>query len=46
MVGHVHLSINVYDDLHEILASFGMNVIVAIGFWISYKEDKQRNNKL
>jgi hypothetical protein len=37
MVGHVHLSLNVYDDLAEILASFGMNIIVAIGFIIDYK---------
>jgi hypothetical protein len=37
MVGHVHLSLNVYDDLTEILASFGMNIIVAIGFIIDYK---------
>ena len=46
MVGHVHLSVNVYEDIYEILASFGMNIIVAIGFWISYKEDKQRDNNL
>jgi hypothetical protein len=37
MVGHVHLSLNVYDDLAEIIASFGMNIIVAIGFIIDYK---------
>lgn len=43
MVGHVHLSVNVYEDIYEIIASFGMNIIVAIGFWISYKEDKQRD---
>ena len=43
MVGHVHLSVNVYQDIYEILASFGMNILVAIGFWISYKEDKHRN---
>jgi hypothetical protein len=43
MVGHVHLSVNVYEDIHEIIASFGMNIIVAVGFWISYKEDKQRD---
>ena len=46
MVGHVHLTMNVYEDIYEILASFGMNIIVAIGFWISYKEDKQRDNNL
>lgn len=43
IVGHVHLSVNIYEDIYEILASFGMNIIVAIGFWISYKEDKQRD---
>ena len=40
VVGHIHLSINVYQDIHEIIASFGMNILVAIGFWLSYKEDK------
>jgi hypothetical protein len=38
MVGHVHLSVNVYEDIHEILMSFGMNIIVAVGFIIDYKE--------
>lgn len=46
MVGHVHLTVNVYEDIYEILASFGMNIIVAVGFWISYKEDKQRDNNI
>ena len=32
MVGHIHLTTNVYEDIYEILASFGMNIIVAIGF--------------
>lgn len=41
MVGHVHLTMNVYDDIYEILASFGMNIIVAIGFWISWKDYKK-----
>jgi hypothetical protein len=41
MVGHVHLSINVYQDLHEIIASVGMNLIVAIGFIIDYLEQKK-----
>ena len=43
MVGHVHLSVNVYKDIHEILMSLGMNIIVAIGFIIDYKET--RNGK-
>lgn len=38
MVGHVHLTTNVYEDIHEIIASLGMNIIVAIGFIIEYKE--------
>ena len=44
MVGHIHLSMNVYADIHEILMSFGMNIIVAIGFIINYKET--RKNKM
>jgi len=34
IIGHVHLTTNIYQDLHEILMSFGMNIIVATGFWI------------
>ena len=41
MVGHVHLSLNVYQDLHEIISSVGMNIIVAIGFYLDYKQNKQ-----
>ena len=41
MIGHVHLSLNVYQDLHEIIASVGMNIIVAIGFYLDYKQNKQ-----
>jgi hypothetical protein len=40
MVGHIHLSLNVYKDIYEILASFGMNIIVAIGFWLDWKDHK------
>ena len=40
MVGHVHVSLNVYQDLHEIIASVGMNIIVAIGFYLDYKQNK------
>lgn len=44
-VGHIHLMTTVYQDIMEIVASFGMNIIVAIGFWINYKEDKKLNGK-
>lgn len=40
-IGHVHLSINVYKDIHEILASCGMNIIVLIGFLIEYKKENK-----
>ena len=40
MVGHVHLSLNVYQDIHEIIASVGMNILVAIGFYLDYKQNK------
>lgn len=43
MVGHVHLMTTIYADIHEILMSFGMNLIVAAGFIIDYRE--QRKNK-
>jgi len=41
MVGHVHLSLNVYADIHEILMSFGMNIIVAVGFIIDYIDTRK-----
>lgn len=42
MVGHVHLTVNVYEDIYEILASFGMNILVAAGFIIDYLEQKKK----
>jgi hypothetical protein len=41
MVGHIHLSFNIYEDLYEIIASFGMNIIVSLGFWLDWKEYKK-----
>lgn len=43
IVGHIHLSTNIYQDIHEILASIGMHFIVAIGFYFDYKN--QNNEK-
>jgi hypothetical protein len=45
MIGHVHLTMNIYKDIHEILASFGMNIIVAIGFYIDWLKHKKENNE-
>ena len=44
VIGHVHLSLNVYQDLHEIIASAGLNILVAIGFLIDYKQQKKTKN--
>ena len=41
IVGHIHLSIHSFHDLYEILSSVGMNIIVAIGFFIDYKQQKK-----
>jgi len=43
VVGHVHLTMNVYKDFYEILASIGMNIIVAIGFIIDYIDYRKDN---
>ncbi len=45
MVGHIHLSLNIYHDIHEILASLGMNIIVAVGFWLDYKKSLTSSEK-
>ena len=37
-IGHIHLMTSVYEDITEIVASIGMNIIVAIGFIIDYKQ--------
>ena len=41
MVGHIHLTYNVLEDIHEIAASVGMNIVVLIGFIIDSKETKK-----
>ena len=45
VVGHVHLSLNIYEDIHEIITSVGMNAIVAIGFWLNWKDESKRDDK-
>lgn len=41
VVGHVHLSLNVYHDMVELLSSLGMNILVAIGFWLEWLDHKK-----
>lgn len=45
VVGHIHLSIHNLHDLTELLSSIGMNIIVAVGFYLDYKNDRARNTK-
>lgn len=44
VVGHIHLTINVYEDIHELIMSLGMNIIVLIGFLIEWKKFKKDNS--
>ena len=41
VVGHIHLSIHNFHDLVEIGASIGMNIIVAVGFFLDYNQSKK-----
>ena len=45
VIGHVHLSVNNYKDLHEIIASVGLNILVAIGFIIDFKQQNKKDVK-
>jgi hypothetical protein len=36
--------LNVYEDIHEIIMSMGMNIIVAIGFYLDYKQTTKKDN--
>jgi len=44
VVGHVHLTLNIYHDLVEIVSSMGMNVVVGVGFWLNWREESSRND--
>ncbi len=45
VVGHIHLSIHNFHNVIEILSSVSMNIIVAIGFYLDYKNDRTTNTK-
>lgn len=44
MVGHVHLMTTIYQDIHELIMSLGMNIIVGIGFYLDYKQQRKEKN--
>jgi len=39
-IGHIHLGLNIYEDVYEIIASAGMNILVGIGFINDYIKQK------
>lgn len=41
VVGHVHLTVNIYEDIIELCTSMGMNIIVAVGFWLNWKDERE-----
>jgi len=42
IVGHIHLSVNIYKDIHEIVISMGLNLLVLTGFLIDYNKNKDK----
>lgn len=46
VVGHIHLSMNVYDDFKEVLMSLGINFIVLLSFWFEWIETKDKKTNI
>lgn len=44
-IGHLHLMLTIYQDVHEILMSLGMNILVFIGFILDYKQNKENDRR-
>ena len=44
VVGHVHLTMNLYKDIYEIITSCGMNILVVTAFWLEWKKHKKEEN--
>ncbi len=45
VVGHIHLSIHSFHSLVELLSSVGMNIIVAVGFILDYRNDRAKDSE-
>ena len=45
VVGHIHLSIHDFHDLYEVISSVGMNIIVAIGFYLEWKDVNKQEHE-
>lgn len=37
-IGHIHLMVNVYADITEVISSVGMNIIVILGIIVDYRD--------
>jgi DMSO/TMAO reductase YedYZ heme-binding membrane subunit len=46
VVGHIHLTMNVYDDIKEILMSLGINILVLLAFWYEWSEERNKKDKI
>lgn len=42
IIGHIHLTMNIYEDFYEIFASLSMSIIVTLGFLFCTKNEKKR----
>lgn len=45
IIGHIHLHLNDYHNIVEILSSISMNALVAIGFWLDWKDYSNKESK-
>ena len=45
VVGHIHLSIHDFHDLYEVISSVGMNIIVAIGFYLEWTDVNKQEHE-
>ncbi len=45
VVGHIHLTMNAYDDFKEILMTFGINFVVLLAFWYEWTEVKKEKER-
>jgi len=41
-VGHIHLMTTIHEDIHEVLVSCGMNIVVLLGFILNYYEEHKK----
>lgn len=46
VVGHIHLTMNVYSNIKEIFMSLGINAIVLLAFWYDWIDEKKKKEKI